>query len=330
MDNSRVSCLSVIIRVYNRFDFLPQAIESILNQSYKPIEICIIDDGSTKDISPVVNQFKNQDIRVVRIDHQGRSAALNAGIWEAGGEYLLVLDDDDLIDLKMISKCMDVAKRTRADIVTVNYQFFIGKMPGFSNGEVVSTKADDLVQYLVSGNFLSPSSVIFKKDLAQKTNVHDAKFEPCEDLNLWMSMLLTKPHVEHVDECLSFVRVHDTNISANDAHVQQGRLRVFENLEQNLENDIKEKYKISQVIMVRLITTGWYMILERKKKEGRQLLLRAGLKKFLIWPLALVLWVSSFLSAGFLRWLTFKVETLSNRRNRYRELQMKNEAASIS
>jgi glycosyltransferase involved in cell wall biosynthesis len=86
--------VSVIIPAYNRARWLPKAINSILNQSYKNIEILVINDGSTDDTEAVLAPFM-KDIRYLTTDHKGAAHARNAGMRAATGKYIAFLDSDD-------------------------------------------------------------------------------------------------------------------------------------------------------------------------------------------------------------------------------------------
>ena len=86
--------VSAIIPTYNRANTICRAIDSILNQSYKNIEIIIIDDGSTDDTLKLLKKYGSR-IRVVNQCHKGANAARNRGIKEAKGEYIAFLDSDD-------------------------------------------------------------------------------------------------------------------------------------------------------------------------------------------------------------------------------------------
>jgi len=84
-----------MIPTYNRGDMLVGAIESVLAQSYADFEIIVVDDGSTEDIAAVVAPYGDR-VRYTRIEHEGAAAARNAGLQMARGEFLCLLDSDDL------------------------------------------------------------------------------------------------------------------------------------------------------------------------------------------------------------------------------------------
>jgi len=89
------SLISVIIPVYNGERYLAEAIESALGQHYRPIEIILVDDGSTDRSAEVAKQV-SQSIRYLYQAHGGAGAARNAGVDLAPGEFLAFLDPDDL------------------------------------------------------------------------------------------------------------------------------------------------------------------------------------------------------------------------------------------
>jgi len=92
MKDSR--CVSVVIPTYNRASMLPRAIESVLAQTYKNVEIMIVDDGSTDNTQAVLDGYRDR-IRCIRIENQGASHARNVGMQESRGKYIAFLDSDD-------------------------------------------------------------------------------------------------------------------------------------------------------------------------------------------------------------------------------------------
>ncbi|MBI5588801.1 MAG: glycosyltransferase family 2 protein [Deltaproteobacteria bacterium] len=91
---SKAPCVSVIIPTYNRADFLPAAIRSVLAQTYKNVEIIVVDDGSTDDTGKVVIPFGDR-IKYIRTANMGPAHARNVGMKAGGGKYIAFLDSDD-------------------------------------------------------------------------------------------------------------------------------------------------------------------------------------------------------------------------------------------
>ena len=87
--------ISVVIPLYNKAPHIAKAIESVLQQTVKPFEIIVVDDGSTDDGYSVAEKFTNNNVRCIRQSNQGESAARNRGVNEARGQYIAFLDADD-------------------------------------------------------------------------------------------------------------------------------------------------------------------------------------------------------------------------------------------
>src|SRR5215211_4680469 len=84
--------VSVVIATWNRSNYLRLAIESVLRQSFRSFEVLVVDDGSTDDTAEVVRAF-GAPVRLIQQRNQGRSTARNAGIREARGDLIALLDD---------------------------------------------------------------------------------------------------------------------------------------------------------------------------------------------------------------------------------------------
>ena len=87
--------VTVVIATYNMAGFLATAVRSALAQTYDPIEVLVIDDGSTDTTDEEMRQFEDERVRYVRQHNQGQAAAKNRGVLEARGEYIAFLDADD-------------------------------------------------------------------------------------------------------------------------------------------------------------------------------------------------------------------------------------------
>jgi len=90
--------ISIVMPTYNREAYLAEAIGSVLSQTYKDWELIIVDDGSTDDTSTLINHYKDKRIRYLPLDrNRGIAYARNYGIKNAKGEYIAVMDSDDLM-----------------------------------------------------------------------------------------------------------------------------------------------------------------------------------------------------------------------------------------
>ena len=105
--------VSVIVPAYNVENYIGKGIESVINQSFKNIELIVVDDGSTDKTYSIARQYSSKDnrIKVLRQKNKGVSAARNRGIMEASGKYLIFLDSDDWLDENTVEVLVDLQKK---------------------------------------------------------------------------------------------------------------------------------------------------------------------------------------------------------------------------
>jgi len=121
MDKPLISC---IVPVFNGERFLPEALESIWKQTYFPLEIIVVDDGSTDGTPKIVNRYRDR-VRYLKQENAGPSAARNSGIGAARGEFVAFLDVDDLwLPAKLTRQMAQFQSRPEADCCVTNIQNF--------------------------------------------------------------------------------------------------------------------------------------------------------------------------------------------------------------
>lgn len=111
--------VSVIVPVYNCKDYLPKCIESILNQTYPQIQLVLVDDGSGDGSGEICDTFaaKDRRIQVIHQKNQGVSAARNAGLDAAAGNWVLFVDSDDYVEQDYCRRMLDASLQCDADVV---------------------------------------------------------------------------------------------------------------------------------------------------------------------------------------------------------------------
>lgn len=110
--------ISVIVPVYNVAEYLPQCVDSIINQTYKNLEIILVDDGSVDDCPGICDEYAKKDsrIRVIHKKNGGLSDARNAGLDICVGEWIGFVDGDDYIVKNMYEKLYESAVETKSDV----------------------------------------------------------------------------------------------------------------------------------------------------------------------------------------------------------------------
>lgn len=124
--NESVPLISVIIPVYNVEKYLPECMSSVCGQSYKNLEILLIDDGSTDESGRICDQWREKDsrIKVIHQENRGLSAARNAGLEVCRGEYITFVDSDDCIKNRFIQCGYEISRQYQADIVCFGFRSF--------------------------------------------------------------------------------------------------------------------------------------------------------------------------------------------------------------
>ena len=115
--------ISIIVPVYNVEKYLERCLDSLVNQTYKNIEIICVNDGSTDHSLDILNEYANKDKRIIIVNNKNRgiSDSRNKGIAKATGEYIMFVDSDDWIDLETCQKSLDAMVKYSVDVVMWSY-----------------------------------------------------------------------------------------------------------------------------------------------------------------------------------------------------------------
>lgn len=146
--------LSIIVPVYNVEKYVEKAIESILNQDFKDLEIIIIDDGSTDNSATIINKYDNyKNCKIIHKENAGLGAARNTGLREASGEYIMFLDSDDFLEHNSISKIYASVKEDDLDVLQCSYRH-VNEYGDYIGGEdiISSTNVMSGDEWIKNGN----------------------------------------------------------------------------------------------------------------------------------------------------------------------------------
>ena len=119
MGNIQDSLLSIVVPVYNVGNYIQECIESIIEQTYKNLEIIIVDDGSTDHSGRICDEYADKDsrVRVIHTENKGLLSARFTGVEESNGKYVTFVDSDDWIDKAMYEDLMYAIESSHAEIV---------------------------------------------------------------------------------------------------------------------------------------------------------------------------------------------------------------------
>ena len=127
--------VSVILPIYNVAPYLGEAFDSILNQSLKEIEIIAVDDGSTDNSWDIIKKYQQQDGRIMAFqqENQGQSVARNLALQHATGEYIYMMDSDDVLTgPDVLQTCYEYAEKNHADFVFFDRDWLVEDHTDFS------------------------------------------------------------------------------------------------------------------------------------------------------------------------------------------------------
>ena len=202
--------ISVVMPVYNTEAYVGAALESLLAQTYSPLEILVVDDGSTDRSPAIIAEYERRDSRIRSLSSArfGKSAALNAGISAATGEYIALLDSDDLALPERFAVQLDWMRRAGVDLCGSCAKYF-GKK------NAILWFPEDHAATCVEMLFrcaLLPSTVLARASVL-KENLHAEEMtEGGEDYELW-TRLAPLYRLGNVPRILVKYRIHEKQIS---------------------------------------------------------------------------------------------------------------------
>ena len=219
--------VSVIIPTYNSAQYVTQAIENVLEQTYKDFEILVIDDGSKDDTAEVVKKYGDA-VRYIYQENAGVSVARNKGIKESVGKYVSFLDADDTWLPRKLELQMEAFKRNP------EYKFcfsaFVTVTADLQPIEMKHARMEDaaIKDLLLRGNVVgSICTVICERELFDVVGGFDPKLSQCADWDMWVR-LATLTDFLFIDEQLVTYRQHDSNMSRNAPLLEKDSLFVLE------------------------------------------------------------------------------------------------------
>jgi glycosyltransferase involved in cell wall biosynthesis len=223
--------VSVIIPNYNQTQFVGNAIQSVLCQTFKDYEIIVIDDGSTDNSKDVVNAFGDK-VRYIRQENKGLGGARNTGILASNAEFVGLLDADDEWMPTYLEKVIALTHCFKDAVV------FYSSARGMDSrgndlpqifGRMVQSSID-IYQGLLRANFIIPSTVIMRRAVIVEMGLfeqNNREIHGCEDWDLWLR-LSPLYQIVGTSECLVRYRLHENTFSADSHHMQRAVRAVIE------------------------------------------------------------------------------------------------------
>lgn len=280
--------VSVITPLYNSSAVIRATLDSLLAQTYDQWESILIDDGSTDDTAEVVKPYlADSRFSYLRREHGGIAAARNTGIAAASGEWICLLDHDDLWLSSKLAQQVRYASEYRCDIVCTD-AFIVteGERIVYSRGFAETAKAVqrsvidstvDVLEQLIKVNFICTSSVMIRRALFDEFGPLDQSVAPADDYDMWLRCapmvkfgFVSEPLIEYV--------VHSGNYSRNFARILEYTIRV---LQRHRKRFAKEMFRRRQFDQALVYYFEWLFRLDSQDRSvwhavGRMLSLLKG------------------------------------------------------
>ena len=210
---SLVQKVSVIIPTYNSARYLPEAIESVLAQTYRDYEIIVIDDGSKDNTKEVVGPYRDR-ITYLEGDNAGPSEARNRGIRASSGPYVAFLDADDLWYPDKLKRQLEVFSENR-DYDLVHTDGSYSRSPSSQPGRTwfsLKKKVPSgwVFSDLLNESFIILSSVVVKRESLERVGLFDQNVDRWHGYDLWLRIAFER-QIGSIEAPLFFRRIHETN-----------------------------------------------------------------------------------------------------------------------
>jgi glycosyltransferase involved in cell wall biosynthesis len=205
--------VSVIIPTYNSASYLPQALDSVFNQTFQDYEIIVVDDGSTDETEQVLVPYREL-IKYIRKENRGPASARNVGIKHSKGDYIAFLDADDIwLPDKLQSQIGFMKKNPEIQVLFTDCAIFDHQgliMPSIKERYKVASCVT--FEELLTEHFVAMSSIIVKRSCLEEIGLFDETLIGAEDYNLYLR-LARKFQFMYLDRVLVYHRKHEKSLS---------------------------------------------------------------------------------------------------------------------
>jgi len=222
--SSELNKISVIIPTYNSANFISAAIESILKQTIRTLEIIVVDDGSTDETAKVLDKYTSQ-IKYFLQENKGPSSARNLGLNHAVGEYILFLDSDDIL----LDKSMELLTKSLSNQIDTMLSIGLYQEIKKEGKTWIKSKTPYRGTYL--------SGVMFKKKLIDKIGMLDEELRTGEDIDWFFRLREQDIPIMFLDQVVLLYRQHKKNLSNNKLHASNGLIKACRNSIQRRKNN---------------------------------------------------------------------------------------------
>lgn len=223
--------VSVIITCYKYAHFLPYAMDSVLGQTHRNLEVIMVNDGSPDNTDEVMQRYlADPRVLYVKQENAGQAVAKNNGIERATGDFIAFLDADDVWALDKLEKQLPLFKTPRVGVVysRVKYMDESGRPISMETRDLLAPRSGWIAQHIFKDNLIPFCATIVRRECFDNVGVMDTSFRMGIDWDLWLRMSVHY-QFDYVDEPLLTYRVgHAGQMSKNFAVREQDTMRIMQ------------------------------------------------------------------------------------------------------
>ena len=255
--------VSVIIGAYNATDYLAETVDSVLNQSYKNLELILVDDGSTDATYEMMQKYEKQDsrVKIFTKKNTGATDTKNFGYTKSSGEYLSFLDADDVLVRDCIEKRRNYLIEHENAALVYSSGRIINERSEIVEGKfdynMPHLKLDDILQWK-DGSIPCPSSTMFRRTQFEEIGCWDSTVNNSLDQDIYIRFS-SRYDLGYIDEYLYQYRVHPNQMHRNIKGMERDHLRTFNNARTNglFKSKRFENYCYSNLYMI--LAKSWWV-----------------------------------------------------------------------
>ncbi len=321
-DYKKQPLVSIVIPAYNSTAFIKETLENVFNQTYKNLEIIIVDDGSTDDLKKfLADLIKTQRIIYVYQKNAGQSAARNTGHKIAKGKYIAFLDSDDLyLPVKIEEQVKYLENHPECDVCYCDILHFLDTKPRQFLHHRYRYPSGQIFDKLLKINYINPLSALIKKEVLDKYGAFRPDFRRSDEWYLWLNLAFHNVKFFYLDKILGHYRVRPGNLSSQATYFQETadtNIKLFTELKNKMSLQDQKRYDLNKIIQENYLKlTAGYLMLRNKKlalSTLRYLLKNGNLNLRIlaaIWGFLIMILPITFLSKFFIYLRQRKVNAL--------------------
>lgn len=252
--------ISVIIPTYNTEQYIKGCVESVLNQTYKNVEIIVVNDGSTDNTLKVLDEIKSDKLRVITIKNSGQGYARNMALKQATGDYILFLDSDDYIEPVTLEVALNRIEQDNSDFVYFDYKYLKvedNDLVYTSKEAFLSKKIlqdEECMELLSIPHYFTVNKLYRKKFLIDSKSKYGEGYI-YEDIEFWVKVVTSAKKVSLIHSPLYVIRTNRKSTTRSnhntDKHVN-GFIKAFDNSIKVVKNE-KARYIFLNYMMQKFL-----------------------------------------------------------------------------